>query len=680
MAEKTIGKTNVELLAERYAKVPRIEETGPQKGYNGRRMAKKGLKWRIAHAVACVIGLLPLVLSLAGIEVSQWMISVGLGLIVPGGGFMATGGALSMAVGLLVCFWLWRKKAMWYLDIYGTLVGILGFWLLGALGGLLVLVKGTPVDFLFSIEPYWWGYILTIVAAFVHFGNYELRVHKLYKEMADARKFRIEHFDETLKELDDIMESYNDDSPREISEDQLRAERYLLEASVREFGDFEGFDKKGRMLMDNRYQFSVVGMSLMVLQAKYLPNFHGYLKTAREFLINAVTDPRTCGYWAKSSLLGYWKWNPNPISHANVMLSGWLMPMVASFEEQFGDDKYEKEGTINFKPYADKDLVYKYSAKGVVEALYKQLHEKIFPYMLIPCEPHVAFPTCNSYGLLGMLIYDRIHGTHYMEDIFDDLYDNLTSEFVEIEGSIALRRQDIFGLRHIPASQLGMGYDPMADVQNYLHYAALFPGLCKRAYAYVRKFHIEIRDGVTYIKGKKWEEVFDMATQSNNPALTIAMLEITATEYGDTEVVEGLRKAEEIYLERSKDPKVLKWKNVPVVVSAWLAFAHLARKGDWTDIILRGPSESAKTGPILADCKFPEVMVAKAASSGDDLDLVLYNGEEPGEQKLRIERLKPGVSYIVEGPGLSFNADENGTAEITVNIDSRTPLHIVPAA
>jgi hypothetical protein len=673
--------TNVIRLAQRYEKVPRIEETGPQKGYNGRRMARKGTRWRVAHAAACVVGLLPLALKLAGGAVEPWMVAVGFGLVVPGGGFMAAGGALTMPLGVAVCLWLWRKRAMWYLDIHGSVVGIFGFWLLGALGGLLTLVNGTPADFLFAIKPYWWGYILAGAVAVYHYGDYELKVRKLYKDMAKARGFRVEHFDETMRELDEVMERYSDDSPRELTEDQLRAERYLLEATVRDFGDFSKFDKfKRPVLTDNRYQFSVVGMSLMVLQAKYLPNFHGYLKHAREFLINAVTDPRTCGYWAKTSLLGYWKWNPNPINHANVMLSGWLLPMVTSFEEHFGDDKYEQDGSINFKPFADKDLVYKYSAKGIVEALYKQLHSKMYPYMYIPCEPHVAFPTCNSYGLLGMLIYDRIHGTHYMEDIFDDLYDNLNSEFVEIEGSIALRRQYIFGLRHIPASQLGMGYDPMADVQNYLHYATMFPGLCKRAYAYIRKHHIELRDGVTYIKGKKWGEVFDMSTQSFNPALVISQLEMVAAEYGDTEVVEGLRKAEEIYLERSKDPKVLKWKDVPVVVSAWLAFAHLMRKGDWTDIILRGPDETAKTGPILADCAFPDVLVAKASSGGDDLDLVLYNGEDPGEQKIRIGRLKPETAYAVEGTDRTFRADSAGEAELSVYIDGRTPVHVIPAA
>jgi hypothetical protein len=460
----------------------------------------------------------------------------------------------------------------------------------------------------------------------------------------------------------------------------MRAARYLMEISVREKGDFSTFDHREGPLTGNRYQFSVVGMVLMVLQGKYLPNFHGYLAQARRFLIDAVTDPRTCEYWKKQNLIGYWRWNPDPIVRANIMLSGWMLPMITGYGDQLDDRRFESEGALKFRPFRDKpERSYNYSAKGCVEALYKQYAKREFPYMLIPCEPHVAFPTCNSYGLLGMIIYDRDHGTHYCADFFDELYDYLSSDFVEIDGSIAIRRQDIYGLRFIPASQINMGYDPLADVQNYLHYLPIFPGLARRNYALIRKHHLEIRDGVTYIKGRKWEDVFDMSTMSKNPALLISQLELIAIEYGDTEIVNGLRKAEEIYLERSKDPNVLKFKDVPVVVTAYLALARFARKGDWSDVILRGSDPTAHTGPILTDCKFPEVLVAKAMSSGDDLDLVLYNGGDSSEQSIKIERLAPNTGYTVESTGYRFVSDNSGTATITVLLNGRTPVHIVKA-
>jgi hypothetical protein len=356
-----------------------------------------------------------------------------------------------------------------------------------------------------------------------------------------------------------------------------------------------------------------------------------------------------------------------------------MMPVMTGYGAQTGDRRFEAEGALKFRPFKDKpEKSYDYSVKGAVECLYRQYKSKMYPYMLIPCEPHVAFPICNSYGILGMLIYDRDHGTHYCEDIFDDLYKYLTDNFVEAEGSFALRRQYIYGLRFIPESQIM--YDPMADVQNYLMYSPIFPGLAKRNYALVRKHSLEVRDGVTYIKGKKWEDIFDISTMKKNPSLSISNLEMIAAEYGDTEILNGLRAAEKIFLERSKDPKYFKFKDVPVVVMANFAIGRFLRQGDWKDIILRGPKQTAFTGPILADCKFPEVLVAKAVShDGSDLDLVLYNGEEAGEQEIALERLRAGGAYIVKESGYSFTADGEGKAVLKVRLDGRTPLHIVAA-
>ncbi len=659
-------KTNVELLADQFRAVPRIEETGPLKGHNGPIASRKALKWRIIHAVMCVLGLLPTLLYLCGVHVSQKLIAVGYGLLVPGGGFIACGGPITILVGLVFTFYLWRKVGMKFLEFRGSILLLIAFWVIGALGGLLA--RGC----------WFWGWIVAIITALLFFGSYELRVKKIYEIMDKARAERLPIQDEAVAELDRILaETPSEDGPRELDEEQLKAVRYILEASVRENGDFSKFDNfKRPVLTDNRYQFSVVGMTLMLLQGKYLQNFHGYLAQARRFLINAVTDPRTCAYWKKLNLVGYLRWNPDPIYRANIMLSGWMLPMITSYGEQLGDRRFEEEGALKFRPF-EKDLSrsYNYSSRDCVEVLHRQYNNQEHPYMLIPCEPHLEFPTCNSYGLLGMLIYDKDHGTHYCSDFFERLYEIFKHEFVEIEGSIPIRRQDIFGLRHIPESSIS--YDPMADIQNYLHYAPVFPGLAKRDYALVRKTALEIRDGVTYIKGKKWEEVFDLATMSFNPSLILSQLEMVANEYGDTEIVNGLRNAESIYLERSKDPKILKYKNVPVVVMAYFVFAHLSKKGDWQDIILRKTSDAALHGPILTDCRFPQVMVAKAYSSGNDLDLVLYNGEEAGEEIIRIERLQPNAIYRIEGTERTFSADAEGCANLSIFLDGRTPLHIV---
>ena len=570
--------TDVEQLIKRFDKIPRIEETGPQRGYNGKRMARRGQRTRLLHATLCIIGLIPFVIALAGAEIPVRLVSVGLGLIVPGGGFIACAGPVTVLLGLFVCFFLWKKKGMWWNQRYGTFLGLLGFWVLGALGGLLADIAEFER---FRLTQWWeWsGFVLVILTAFALFIPYEMKVRRIYKELKEASDMRVAAFDESISLLESVTDTPYFEGTQELDEEGIAASRYLYDKTVnRKDGELMQFSGP-RFLSGLQYQLSTFGYALMVLHAKYLPNFTGYLKQGHRFLVRHFADPNTCGYWARQALTGYFSRNPDPVIRANVMLSGWMLPTVAGYYDHYRDDEFEREGSIKFRPYKDKpDETYDYNVKGIVEVLYRQLKNKEFPYMLIPCEPHLAFPTCNSFGFLGMLMYDRIHGTHYCEDIWDDLYDNLNSEFVEIDGSIALVRQYMYGLRHLPSS-FGLRYDPLADVQNYMHYLLIFPGLAKRCYAQIRKHEVEIRDGVAYLKRKPWEQVLNMFTRQPDPSLQMAMLAMTALEHGDTELVEALRKAEKIYLSRSKEPNSFEFKDVQSLTMSYFAFMRFAKKG-----------------------------------------------------------------------------------------------------
>lgn len=666
--------TNVEELSQRFAAVPSIEVTGPQKGCNGKRMTKLGKRTRLIHLAICVIGCIPLLLRICGAEVPPRLIAVGMGLLVPGGGFVACAGPGTVILGVFICFYLWKKRGMLIQDFYGSFLGIAGFWLLGLLGGLLA---GIPALESFRLTQFWGysGCVLAFLLALALFVPIELKTRSILNHMKEARAERIEHFDESMKLLDEVTDTPYYPGTQELDAEQISAARYIFDATVnRAEDDLSGFDWL-RGLAEYRYQLSAFGYCLLLLHNKYLPNFTGYMKQAHRFLIRNYADPRTCGYWAQEARRGYFSDNPDPVIKGNVMLSGWMMPVVAGYHDQYRDDEFEKDGSIRFQPFENKpEETYDYSSGKIAEALYRQYKNHEHPYMLIPCEPHVAFPTCNSFGLLGLMIYDRDHGTHLCADFWDDLYDNIDQEFIEIDGSMALRRQTQYGLRHMPMSQ--MNFDPLADVQNYLHYLPVFPGLARRCYAQIRKHEVVFRDGVAYLKRKPWDQIINMFTQKCDASLQIALLQMTAVEYGDTELVAGLREAEKQMMSRSKEPGSFKFRDVNSLTMAYYVFTRLSKKGYWSDVILRGMPETAFTGPLLTDCSYPQVIPAKAASSGEDLDLVLYNGAEPGEQKISLGRLKPGCEYLVNGGERSFTADADGCAELTVFLDGRTPLMI----
>lgn len=90
-------------------------------------------------------------------------------------------------------------------------------------------------------------------------------------------------------------------------------------------------------------------------------------------------------------------------------------------------------------------------------------------------------------------------------------------------------------------------------------------------------------------------------------------------------------------------------------------------------MVLNGPPECVKRGPILSGVPFPEVLVAKAYShDGEGMDLVLYPGKEAGLFQLRFEHLLAGRTY--ELSGTTAIASKVGDAVFEICVDGRTPL------
>src|SRR5262249_12136906 len=104
--------------------------------------------------------------------------------------------------------------------------------------------------------------------------------------------------------------------------------------------------------------------------------------------------------------------------------------------------------------------------------------------------------------------------------------------------------------------------------------------------------------------------------------------------------------------------------------------ARLHRRDDFRKAVIEGPPESALRGPILTGLKYPEVLVGRAFSSGDDLDRSLYPGTRRGTGKFRTERRRPGATYAIRnGWEHQFVADSSGGAYLSVELKARPPLH-----
>ena len=656
--------TDLTSLLKRWEELPRIEDTGPKSGVNAPVMLAIRRRLRLLYGAMCLLGLLPAVLYLSGLPLPYRAAACALGMVVPGGGLLA-GGSLPLVLGgaavLAAFFTLGRSMVDWY----GNIAVMLLLTAAGCLGGLFA----SPGQGAVSMLPP----VLAAAACVIYFEGTQRRLER--RILADRQR-RIESFPR-LEALVSALPEPPAQERRELDDIALKAARYLFDMTVRERGDFQDYNKTRINSMGAyRYQFSALGYALMLMQCKYTPNFRGYQSRAWHFLADAFTDPRCCAYWKWEKLGGRFRWDPDPVAKENIMLSGWMLPVVNACGANMGDRSYEREGSIAFRPFFHRDTQYSYSAHSLTDTLAGQWLRRDYPGLLVPCEPHIAFPVCNSYGIMGTMIYDRDHGTDYSLRILDAFNEKLSEEFEEADGCVTAMRHYLFGAcRYLlkPA----MNVSVLNGLSIAWEYAPIYPGLARRCYAMARDELIEIRNGMAQLRNMPWEQIVDPGTMSKNPSLFCGLLEHMAAEHGDWELMQALEAVERVYLKPSSNPGVLKYKDVSVVNMAYIALGKWARQGDWRDTILLGPGENALRGPYLDDCSYPDVLVARAVSTdGEDLDLVLCSGSRQKRQSITIRRLQPQAEYIAQGPGLSFRAGADGSAVLDLELGDRTGVYI----
>lgn len=158
-----------------------------------------------------------------------------------------------------------------------------------------------------------------------------------------------------------------------------------------------------------------------------------------------------------------------------------------------------------------------------------------------------------------------------------------------------------------------------------------------------------------------------------------ATILLAAHEFGDDEIADAALRALDADGGLASDGDVRRYGRGSNLANALAVQGHIARTGDFRASMVEGPPPSVGAGPRLADARYPDVLVARAFSGGEDLDLVLYPGAAPGRHALGIERLQPNGCYAVEGAEAGeLTADATGRAQLEVGLDGRTPLHIAP--
>ena len=160
---------------------------------------------------------------------------------------------------------------------------------------------------------------------------------------------------------------------------------------------FDGFVQIEQYLLSAlRYQLNYTSYCVGDGAVHPDPGFTGYLAEAQANLIEKMRDKRVWGYWAHECLIGYQRWNPDPIAFANVMYTGFFGVMLGLYETLHPDRRFSQPGALTLR--WSEDTAYPYDFRSLCEAIVHNMdiskHDPLYA-----CEPRFIYPMCNTFSL-----------------------------------------------------------------------------------------------------------------------------------------------------------------------------------------------------------------------------------------------------------------------------------------
>ena len=618
--------------------------------------------WRSAacYALICAVGLLPWFLDTS----AAWR-ALGLGLLLPGGGLLALGpwGLPGM---LLVLGLFWLSVIVWFWC--GMVLAPLGIWLGSAvLAGWLV--EGEA----WSAAP---PLVILTMGALLARQLWRAR----HRARVDAARLaaRQAFVVESVREVRAQAVVQPDPAPRELSVEQLASVRYALERALQPVGEYAGYT-----IIDQfqpaalRYQINHLGYALGMVQCHYTPNFHGYLAQAQRNLIETYLQRRVWDYWVLESMWGHLNFtNFDPAARDNIMLTGYFGMQVNQYMLNTGDRRYAEPGSLTFRLNAR--TAYPHDAHTLVESV--RMNHARSDFCLYPCEPNWIYAVCNMYGMGALASHDAVFGTRFLEGIYPRWQAMLDREFTDAKGSL------------IPLRSVWTGFGiPFYNGEaGFAFFANVFaPELATRLWAVGRKelsFCIAPdAQGLPRLsippEALTLLETIDPGNYRRGALFAYAAVAMCGCEFGDHALAEAAIRSMDQDCGRVVEHGVASYTGGSGWANIWALDARIMQTGDFRRSFVEGPPASALAGPLLEEAPYPGVLVSKALSNGEDLQLVLHPGGTAGTFPLGFSRLRPGTRYVNRGEANSpdLHADAAGRAVADIRIDGRTALHFVPA-
>ncbi len=582
----------------------------------------------------------------------------GLGIITPGGAFLGMGSILGFVLTLVLLF-----VSLFFWWATGNMIGPFFVW---AASDILAVILGRNLP-----EVSHKGFIAVLVIPVVYFliGRIHAQVSKVRSKK--RQKSIREEIPERLEKLHEEQIAAPAEEALELSDLALGTQAYMFDQALAPYGEFRGFDVIEQYQPSAvRYQINAMLNALQMVQCHYTPNFHGPNTEAQRKLIELFQHPKVWSYWEKEEAWGNLRRNADPIPERdNIMLTGFFLPNLTMYTKNTGDQAYEERGSLNFKKNEKKE--FHHSVHTVAESIVGNWETR--DYTVYPCEPNWIYSVCNWKAITGMKSYDATFGTTYWEDHQEQVLRKYRDELLTPDGSPILFRTARTSWAP-PAVRL-----PVYEAQFVMLYNPTCPEWAESSWAMSRDHYVREEDGKKYLTTGLG---FDHGNYSMGHMDEFSGLLMAAGEMGDKEVQEAAMNT----LVQDGNYTVtgegfIRW-NCSNEVNAQCLSGLAGFRNAWHDAVNYGPKPETFGGPVLEDIDVKRVWVARAISTdGKSLELVLKNSMDrfAGEYTISLSRLTPGVTYQIKEDGRQFAASDAGTAELSINVNGRTPLTIVPA-
>lgn len=293
---------------------------------------------------------------------------------------------------------------------------------------------------------------------------------------------------------------------------------FLLDRALQPLEQFNGFEWLDQFQTAAvRYQINFLGYGLSMAQFSQFPALRGYLDEAQNRLVRKLTDYRVWKYWQLENIWGNLQRNPDPLSRENIMYTGFSLLQMTLHEKAQGRAIYAHQGSFRLQHPSGKS--FDHDMHALAASLTRENKRRDFH--LVACEPNWIYPLCNTIGAAALKSFSP-QAWAQQESIFRE---RLEQEFIDTTGHFVPCRSAYTGLA-LP--NIG-GVMPQAMPCFFLN--ALLPDIALRHWMVLRARIIK--------KNKLNKAAFwpiDTGNYRFSRAAAYSSVALTAAELGDEEI------------------------------------------------------------------------------------------------------------------------------------------------